>query len=74
MKLFKLFFTVVVWIFTVVVWVAGAIVLFVVWLDVDDATMRWIMLGVLMIWIVVVPAWQQYATRRYAHMERRDRT
>jgi predicted membrane channel-forming protein YqfA (hemolysin III family) len=49
--------------FMIVVWIAGAIVLFVVWLDVDDATMRWIMLSVLMIWVVVVPAWQQYTRR-----------
>jgi hypothetical protein len=55
--------------FKIVGWVVGAIFLFIVWTNADDTT-KWVIDAALLIWLLVVPAWQQYTRRRYAHMER----
>jgi hypothetical protein len=55
--------------FKIVGWIVGAIFLFVVWTNSDDTT-KWVIDGALIIWLVVLPAWQEYTRRRYAHMER----
>jgi hypothetical protein len=53
----------------IVGWVIGAIFLYSIWATGDDTT-KWVIGGALIIWIFVVPVWQEYTRRRYAHMER----